>query len=119
MKKRKVLLSVTLGAACLSGIRAASDQKLTSSVKGPSIQKDVSKSGSGAAGSQKPIWPDDAKVKCSGCNSCKGKGSCMSATNACAGQNGCQGKGWIETTAKECKDRKGTIVGASDSKASK
>jgi hypothetical protein len=52
----------------------------------------------------------EAKVKCSGINSCKGKGSCSGASNSCSGQNGCKGKGWTEVTAKECKDKKGTVV---------
>ena len=52
----------------------------------------------------------EAKVKCSGINSCKGKGACSAASNGCAGQNGCKGKGWVEVTAKECKDGKGTVV---------
>jgi hypothetical protein len=34
---------------------------------------------------------DTAKVKCSGINSCKGKG-------------------WVESSEKECKTKKGTIV---------
>lgn len=52
----------------------------------------------------------EAKVKCAGVNECKGKASCAGAGNSCAGQNGCKGKGWTETTAKECKDKKGTVV---------
>jgi len=50
------------------------------------------------------------KVKCSGINACKGKGACTTASNGCAGQNSCKGRGWIEATAKECKDKKGTVV---------
>jgi hypothetical protein len=52
----------------------------------------------------------DAKVHCSGINSCKGKGACSGASNGCAGQNSCKGKGWIDVSAKECKDKKGTVV---------
>ena len=52
----------------------------------------------------------EAKVKCGGINACKGKGSCAGASNGCAGKNGCKGKGWVEATAKECKDKKGTVV---------
>ena len=84
MKKRNVLLTVALSAACL------------------------------ASSSVTPIWPSDAakdaKVKCAGINSCKGKGACQGAANSCAGQNGCKGKGWVEVTAKECKDKKGTVI---------
>jgi len=119
MKKHNVLLSVALSAACLSGIRAASDQKLTSSLKGQSIDKNVSKNGAGTGSSQKPVWPDDTKVKCLGCNSCKGKGACKGASNSCAGLNPCKGKGWLETTAKECTDKKGTILGSINSNDSK
>jgi hypothetical protein len=63
---------------------------------------------SGMAFAQAPA--KDAKVKCSGINACKGKGSCSSANNGCKGQNGCKGKGWTETTAQACKDGKGTVV---------
>jgi hypothetical protein len=52
----------------------------------------------------------EAKVKCAGINSCKGKGACSSASNGCSGQNSCKGKGWVEATAKECKDGKGKVV---------
>jgi hypothetical protein len=52
----------------------------------------------------------EGKVKCSGINSCKGKGACGTATNSCSGQNSCKGKGWIEVGEKECKDKKGTVV---------
>jgi len=52
----------------------------------------------------------EAKVKCSGINSCKGQGACSGAKNSCSGQNGCKGQGWTETSAKECKDKKGTVV---------
>ena len=52
----------------------------------------------------------EAKVKCTGVNGCKGKGSCAGAKNDCAGKNGCKGQGVVEVTAKECKDKKGTVV---------
>jgi hypothetical protein len=52
----------------------------------------------------------EAKVKCAGVNECKGKAACAGAGNGCAGQNSCKGKGWVETTEKDCKDKKGTIV---------
>ena len=45
---------------------------------------------------------DEAKVKCEGVNSCKGKGSCATAHNECAGKNGCAGQGVVEMTAAEC-----------------
>jgi hypothetical protein len=56
----------------------------------------------------------EAKVKCGGINSCKGKGACAGASNGCAGKNGCKGKGWVEATEKECKDKKGTVVADKD-----
>jgi co-chaperonin GroES (HSP10) len=58
----------------------------------------------------------EAKVKCGGINSCKGKGGCAGASNSCSGQNGCKGKGWVETSAKECKDKKGTVIADKDAK---
>jgi hypothetical protein len=58
----------------------------------------------------------EAKVKCAGINSCKGKSACAGASNGCSGQNGCKGKGWVEATAKECKDKKGTVVADKDAK---
>ena len=61
----------------------------------------------------------EAKVKCGGINSCKGKGACAGASNGCSGQNGCKGKGWVETSAKECKDKKGTVVADKDAKDTK
>ena len=45
---------------------------------------------------------DEAKVKCEGVNSCKGKSACKSANNACKGQNSCKGKGFLEMTKAEC-----------------
>jgi hypothetical protein len=56
------------------------------------------------------------KIKCSGINSCKGKGACSGAANGCAGKNGCKGKGWVEASEKECKDKGGTVVADKDAK---
>jgi hypothetical protein len=110
MQKREVLLSVALGAACLAGSAVTGDQNATISDKDKIISKNISNNSTAASNQKAPIWPDGAKVKCSGFNSCKGKGACKGAANSCAGQNGCKGKGWIETTAKECKDKKGKII---------
>jgi len=58
-------------------------------------------------------------VKCSGANSCKGKGECASAdgSHACAGKNECKGKGWIKVKSeKECTDKGGTVVKSEESK---
>lgn len=61
----------------------------------------------------------EAKVKCGGINSCKGKSACAGASNGCSGKNACKGKGWVEATAKECKDKKGTVVADKDAKDTK
>jgi hypothetical protein len=45
---------------------------------------------------------NDAKVKCEGVNSCKGKSACATAKNSCAGQNACKGQGYVEMTKAEC-----------------
>lgn len=50
-------------------------------------------------------------VHCAGINSCKGQGSCKSASNACKGQNSCKGQGWIEQpSAEACTGAGGTVV---------
>jgi hypothetical protein len=45
---------------------------------------------------------EEAKVKCTGVNSCKGQSSCMSAKNSCKGMNSCKGKGFVEMTKAQC-----------------
>jgi hypothetical protein len=45
---------------------------------------------------------DDAKVKCTGVNSCKGQSACKSANNSCKGQNSCKGKGYLSMTQADC-----------------
>lgn len=67
------------------------------------------------AGSPRTSHADDktsktAEIKCAGINSCKGHGSCASASNECKGQNGCKGKGWLMATEKDCKAKGGTVV---------
>ena len=52
---------------------------------------------------------NEAKVHCVGVNSCKGASDCKSAENACKGQNVCKGHGFLALTAKECKDKGGTV----------
>jgi hypothetical protein len=49
-----------------------------------------------------PASADEAKIKCTGVNACKGQSSCMSARNSCKGMNSCKGKGFIEMTKAEC-----------------
>ena len=53
---------------------------------------------------------DEAKVKCEGINSCKGTGSCKSASNDCKGKNTCKGHGWTETSEKDCTAKKGKVL---------
>ena len=54
----------------------------------------------------------EAKVMCSGINSCKGSSECATASNACKGQNACKGNGWIHATAKDCKAKGGKVISA-------
>jgi len=54
---------------------------------------------------------EEAKVKCAGINSCKGKTSCKSASNECKGKNSCKGKGWKATaTNAECIEKGGNVI---------
>ena len=53
----------------------------------------------------------EAKVHCAGINACKGLGECAGDGHGCAGANSCKGKGWIDVSAKECTEKKGTVVG--------
>jgi hypothetical protein len=50
------------------------------------------------------------EVMCDGINSCKGTGSCKSASNACAGKNGCKGQGHTKTTKEECMAKGGKVA---------
>ena len=45
---------------------------------------------------------DEAKVKCTGVNSCKGQSACKGASNSCKGQNSCKGKGFVEMSKADC-----------------
>jgi hypothetical protein len=45
---------------------------------------------------------DEAKIKCTGVNSCKGQSSCKSAKNSCKGLNSCKGQGFVEMTKADC-----------------
>jgi hypothetical protein len=45
---------------------------------------------------------EEAKVQCTGVNSCKGQSACKTANNACKGMNSCKGQGFLELTKKEC-----------------
>lgn len=53
---------------------------------------------------------NEASVKCTGVNACKGNSACKTATNACKGQNSCKGQGIVMTqTEKECTDQGGKV----------
>ena len=53
----------------------------------------------------------EAKVKCSGINSCKGTSSCKTASSSCKGLNSCKGMGWSHTTsASECTSKGGKVI---------
>ena len=45
---------------------------------------------------------DEAKVKCEGVNSCKGKSACATAKSSCSGQNSCKGQGYLSMTKADC-----------------
>jgi len=49
---------------------------------------------------------DEAKVKCDGGNSCKGKTECATAKNSCAGQNSCKGQGFVQLPKAACEAAK-------------
>jgi hypothetical protein len=54
---------------------------------------------------------EDAGVKCSGVNSCKGTSECKTAKSECKGHNSCKGQGWVnKKTADECMKAGGTVV---------
>lgn len=51
----------------------------------------------------------EAKVKCAGVNSCKGKGACGMANHDCAGKNACKGKGWVMMDKGDCSAKGGKV----------
>ena len=55
----------------------------------------------------------DAKVKCTGINSCEGHGECGAADGShdCAGKNSCKGKGWVKVSKEECEEKGGEVMG--------
>jgi len=54
---------------------------------------------------------EDAVVKCSGINSCKGTSECKTAKSECKGQNSCKGQGWTATkSAAECTSAGGKVL---------
>jgi hypothetical protein len=48
------------------------------------------------------VRADEAQIKCTGINACKGQSSCMSARNSCKGMNSCKGKGFVLMSRSEC-----------------
>ena len=57
-----------------------------------------------------PVQAGQAKIHCSGINSCKGTAECKTASNACKGQNACKGHGWVSATNADCKAKGGKVV---------
>lgn len=56
---------------------------------------------------------EGGKVKCSGGNSCSGKGECSAAdgSHGCGGKNSCKGKGWVSVgSEKECTEKGGKVA---------
>ncbi|MBC7982289.1 MAG: hypothetical protein H7Y02_00390 [Candidatus Obscuribacterales bacterium] len=51
----------------------------------------------------------EAKIKCEGGNSCKGKSECHTATTGCQGMNKCKGQGFVSLTKKDCDAAKALI----------
>lgn len=50
-------------------------------------------------------------VQCFGSNSCKGHGSCKTASNDCKGMNSCKGQGWEPKASKEeCESAGGHVM---------
>ncbi|HUK02122.1 MAG TPA: hypothetical protein VLW26_07600 [Steroidobacteraceae bacterium] len=45
---------------------------------------------------------DEAKMKCTGVNACKGQSACKSSHNSCKGMNSCKGKGFLEMSKADC-----------------
>ncbi len=65
----------------------------------------------GAGMTTAPTAAHADEVKCSGINSCKGHGSCKTASNECKGLNTCKGHGWVPTTsAEECTAKGGEVL---------
>ena len=54
---------------------------------------------------------DEAKVKCEGVNSCKGKSACATAQNSCQGQNSCKGHGYVLMSKADCDAAKAKAEG--------
>ena len=65
----------------------------------------------GAGITAAPTASQADEVKCSGINSCKGQGSCKTASNDCKGLNSCKGHGWVPTAStEECTSKGGMVI---------
>jgi uncharacterized membrane protein len=53
---------------------------------------------------------DDAKIKCSGVNACKGQSECKTAATSCKGQNACKGHGWMSLSKADCDAKGGKVL---------
>ena len=49
---------------------------------------------------------EDAKIHCTGVNSCKGQSACKSGNHSCKGMNSCKGQGFLELTKQQCETAK-------------
>jgi uncharacterized membrane protein len=88
------------------------NQAMKNTLKGAVIASAVaSLFASGAFAGDAPAPAAAKGVKCSGINSCTGKGSCKGASNSCAGKNSCKGTGWnMAPTEKDCTAKGGKVV---------
>lgn len=65
----------------------------------------------GFASTSTLLAAEEAKVMCSGINSCKGTGECGGKGHGCAGKNACKGEGWVSVKdAAECTEKGGKVV---------
>lgn len=52
----------------------------------------------------------EALVKCSGVNACKGSSECATPGNSCKGRNSCKSSGWVYMTKSECLANGGHVM---------
>ena len=52
----------------------------------------------------------EALVKCSSANACKGSSECATPNNSCKGRNSCKGNGWVYMTKSECMASGGHVM---------
>ncbi|MCS5708377.1 hypothetical protein CC99x_005600 [Candidatus Berkiella cookevillensis] len=51
----------------------------------------------------------EALVKCSNVNACKGSSECATPSNSCKGRNSCKSSGWVYMTKSECLANGGSV----------